>query len=414
MISKSSKVIFALSTVFAASSAMASGYGVKLQNAWTQGMANAGSGVMDDPLAIYANPAAMIQNNTHQVSGSLTGVFGVTKFSGKNQLNESGTSRNAAKKVAVPSFGVVANAHERLKLGMMVHAPFGLKFNYGNNSITKAHSTRAEMRAMNLTPSLALKLVDWLSVGTGLQLQYTTVELARKVTISPLGLPGTLYSRVNGNNWSMGWMAGIFAQITKAWKVGLSYKSKMDCNITGQGEIGTLTGILVDNFAAKAKVYFPAITTLSTSYDLTSKLTAYVDVIYTHWNIVKNITVTSFTNTNGTAQDVIPLRWKNSWFYSVGGNYKINDSWSVRAGYAFDNAPSRDATRVASIPDCDKHWVAVGATYSVGPKMSMTLSYGHEFFKKGKINLTDPVKGTLNGRVKNHVDLIAAQFNYKF
>ena len=438
MISKTSKVLVAMAAVFAGSSAMASGYGVKLQSGYTAGMANAGSGVSDDALAIYANPAAMIQATTHQVAGHFTGVFGSTKFKGSNStpgiltaggfvanaINETGSTRNGAKKVAVPSFGVIANTHDRLKVGMMVHAPFGLKFNYGQNSVARAHSTRAEMTTINVVPSFALKIIDSLAFGAGLQMQYTKVELARKIALS--NLLGS-YTTIGGNDWSMGWTAGLYGTISKAWKVGLSYKSKMTANLDGLGIVNpTNAGVFGgrSEFKANAKVRFPHTFTLSTSYDINCALTVLADVIYTRWDTVKDISIRSYTSATAFTTDAIPLNWKNAWFFSVGANYKLNDTWSVRAGYGYDSAPSRDATRVVSIPDSNKHWLALGTTCNVGKNLALTLSYGHEFFQKGKINLAQgPAtaanastfnKGNLNGRVKNSVDLVSVQFNYKF
>lgn len=448
MILKASKVIFALGAIFAASSsAMASGYGVKLQSGWTAGMANAGSGVTDDALAIYANPAAMIQNNTHQMAGSMTGVFGNTKFKGKAStgeastigsiipgvggvpgvFSETGKTRNASKKVAIPSFGIVANTHDCLKLGLMVHAPFGLKFNYGHHSLTRGHSTRAEMTSVNVLPSFALKIVDWLSFGAGLQMQYSKVVLARKAFLAAPNAPlnfNDWYSHISGTDWTMGWTAGLFGQITKDWKLGLSYKSKMVSDIDGYGKLHTLAGVEpIPRFQGSAKLYYPQIFTLSTSYDLTNRWTAYMDVIYTKWDIVKDITISTYPMT-GPTSDVIPLRWKNSWFASVGANYKWDDNWSFRGGYAFDKSPTRTSTHVVSIPDSNKHWVAVGATYNMASNLSLTLSYGHEFFKDGKVNLSQGSvppgsvstfnKGDLVGKIKNRLDFVSAQFNYRF
>lgn len=414
MISKTSKILVALAAVFAGNSAMASGYGVKLQSGYSAGMANAGSGVSDDALAIYANPAAMIQATTHQVAGHFTGVFGNTKFRGSNSLPETGSTRNAAKKVAVPSFGVIANAHDRLKVGVMVHAPFGLKFNYGNTSVTRAHSTRAEMTTINVVPSFALKIIDSLAFGAGLQMQYSKVELARKAAISNAS---TTFSNIGGNDWSLGWTAGLYATLSKAWKVGLSYKSKMTANLDGNGELVSNGNQLV-GFKSEAKVRFPHIFTLSSSYDINCAWTVLADVIYTRWSTVKDISIRNHlpAGFGGVTTDVTPLNWKNSWFFAAGVNYRLNDALSFRFGYAYDMAPSRDATRVVSIPDSNKHWLATGATYNVSKAMSLTISYGHEFFQKGKINLVtnQGTKGTLVGKVRNGVDLVSLQFNYKF
>ncbi len=441
MISKTSKVILTVSTLLVGTSAMGAGYRVNLPGALATGTATAGSGVSDDALAIYANPAAMIQSTAHQVAGHFTGVFGLTKFKGTastagaragggtipSPINETSTTRNAAKKVAVPSFGVIANAHDRVKVGVMVHAPFGLKFNYGNESVVRGHVTRAEMTTINIVPSVAIKIIDSLAFGAGLQMQYNKVELARKAFLTNSNLLGgaqNLYSLVSGNDWSMGWTAGLFSQVTKAWKVGLSYKSQMTANLDGQGQLATLTGTVPPGgeFKAKAKVHFPHTFSLSSSYDLNSNWTVYTDVIYTKWNVVKDIFITSFRTP--VSQDVIPLKWKNTWFFSLGASYKLNENWTLRTGYGYDISPTRNANRVVSIPDTNKHWIALGTTYNMSQNLAMTLSYGHEFFQKGKINLpqgpaTDANastynKGSLVGKIKNRVDLVSVQFNYKF
>jgi long-chain fatty acid transport protein len=37
----------------------------------------------------------------------------------------------------------------------------------------------------------------------------------------------------------------------------------------------------------------------------------------------------------------------------------------VRAGVAYDNSPARDVTRTPRIPDSDRYWLSVGASYQV-------------------------------------------------
>ncbi len=124
----------------------------------------------------------------------------------------------------------------------------------------------------------------------------------------------------------------------------------------------------------------------------------------------------------GTSQ--IVGGWEDTNFISIGTDYKFNDKWTVRGGLGFDYTPTAKANRVPGIPDNNKTWLAVGGSYEVN-SWKFSLSYGHEFFKNAPVQQsmqtqTLPgvglvlVKPALNGKIKEHADLISLQVNYKF
>jgi long-chain fatty acid transport protein len=48
---------------------------------------------------------------------------------------------------------------------------------------------------------------------------------------------------------------------------------------------------------------------------------------------------------------------------SLGGEWKLNDEFTLRAGYAQDTTPTHDATRTPRLPDADRAWFSVGLTW---------------------------------------------------
>jgi len=58
--------------------------------------------------------------------------------------------------------------------------------------------------------------------------------------------------------------------------------------------------------------------------------------------------------------------WKDTWAVHLGGDFKLNPDWTVRAGYAFETGAIPDERYSVFLADGNKHLVAGGATWSLG------------------------------------------------
>lgn len=406
---KKSFIFAALSGMFLLSAAdvQASGFGVKLNSAQLAGQSFAGSAVSADPLAAFNNPASTILAMSHEAAIHGTVVIPNAKF--RSDAGEG--SKNGAKTTFVPSGAFTAKINDCWRFNINVSAPFGLRFDYGDNAIPenlRNYVIKAEMMTTNINPNIAYRANDVLTLGLGLQAMYADVTLRSRVAAAP-----TVISEVKGDKWGYGFTAGVLLDLTKALKVGLSYRSQVKTNLQGDLKFDTQAGIL-QNTPASAKILFPSTVTLSASLDLSPKWTLLGDLVSTRWHTVDSIQI--LAKNNALLNKTLTQNWEDRIFVSLGVNYKHSDAWLFRAGLAYDKSPTRNDTRLPAIPDTDKTWLSVGATYNMNAKSSLTLSYGHEFFKKGRI---EQVRSSalsadaLTGRVKSHVDLIGIQFNHK-
>ena len=73
------------------------------------------------------------------------------------------------------------------------------------------------------------------------------------------------------------------------------------------------------------------------------------------------------------------------------------------------------------MPDNDRFWLSVGASYQWSPKLSFDLAYSHLFVKSTPINITaasgNPWFGpasTYVGNVNSHVDIISVAMKYRW
>ena len=88
----------------------------------------------------------------------------------------------------------------------------------------------------------------------------------------------------------------------------------------------------------------------------------------------------------------------------------------LRGGIAYDQSPVSDAYRTARIPDADRTWLTVGATYQLSAKSSMDCRLCAHLCREcdDQYDGPSPTPGTLVGSYDNSVDILSAQFNHRF
>ncbi len=111
----------------------------------------------------------------------------------------------------------------------------------------------------------------------------------------------------------------------------------------------------------------------------------------------------------------IQNHWKDSWLFSVGTDYRFNDEWTVRGGIAYEKSPVRDNYRLAIIPDLDRMWFTIGATWHVTKQLQGDFGFAwiHGIGNKSVYDNNNPSKEIGKFR-KCESYLFGAQMVYKF
>src|SRR5690606_26645774 len=63
------------------------------------------------------------------------------------------------------------------------------------------------------------------------------------------------------------------------------------------------------------------------------------------------------------------------WFYSVGAENALNDRWTLRGGIGRDESPIAFQHRTPRMPDEDRTWFAIGATWQATDNWDITGAY---------------------------------------
>src|SRR5260370_41006830 len=85
----------------------------------------------------------------------------------------------------------------------------------------------------NATPSVALRINEWLSVGLGVQLQLGRADLNRGLG----AVPGD-HINLNGSGWGFGMTAGVTVTPGPNTTIGVGWRSAVDQKIDGSLNFG--------------------------------------------------------------------------------------------------------------------------------------------------------------------------------
>ncbi|PKO73740.1 MAG: aromatic hydrocarbon degradation protein [Betaproteobacteria bacterium HGW-Betaproteobacteria-17] len=384
-----------------ANHAHAAGFALIEQNASGLGNAYAGqAAVAADASTIFFNPAGMtlLPDRQAVVAGHL--IKPQAEFTGTSPLS-GGNGGDAGDLAFVPNAYFAFRLTPDIHLGVGLNAPFGLKTEYDATWKGRTHAVKSEVKTINLNPSIAWKASESLSLGAGVSVQYAEATLTNSAG-------GAGLATVKGDDYGWGYNLGALWQAGEATRIGLAYRSEVKQTLNG--DVGFSTDTLL-NGPVNAGVTLPDSASLSLFHTLDSRWDLLADITWTGWSDFRELRI---VRTNG---DVLGTptqeNWSDSYRYSVGANYHLNDKLTLRGGVAFDETPVSDAYRTARIPDEDRTWIAFGAQYRLSRHSAIDVGYAHLFIRDAAIDKTENgVK--LTGRYEASVDILSAQFTLNF
>ncbi len=188
----------------------------------------------------------------------------------------------------------------------------------------------------------------------------------------------------NGDDWSygIGVRIGWLGQIGNAWRVGATFASK-----TYMTKLEDYAGL----FAEGGSFDIPANAAFGIAFDATPSLTLAADVERIFYGDVDSIANPGPTmaEIGGAvsadrrlgASNGIGFGWEDIWVFKVGASYKINNAWTVRAGYNHNESPIPDSDILFNIvaPAVIEDTVTLGFSYKSSKNSEWNFAYMHAF-----------------------------------
>ena len=153
----------------------------------------------------------------------------------------------------------------------------------------------------------------------------------------------------------------------------------------------------------------PNTLTISGYHKLNEKFGLSASARWTKWDVFDDFVMKS--DAYGTFS--IPERWDNVWTYSLGLDYYYNQAWTFRTGVSLDPTPIQsDKFRTARIPDSDRFWMSLGASYQK-ENWQFDVGYSHLFMNNSNADNDDGIS-TLRRKKENYRNMMGVQIQYNF
>ena len=436
----------ALLIALAGTAAHAEGFRIQEYSARDLGLANSGNAALAaDASTVFSNPAGLTRLDGAQLNVGVHGILGSGEFTNTGSIDAIGNPLSGSNGGDLFSNAAVPNlyyarplADGRLWFGIGVTAPFGLSTDYDAGWVGRYQTLESDLTAIDINPSLAFAVNDWLSLGFGVSAQYASVRLTNAIDFGTVCLsqiepsaPGTCtalgalpqqadgFVKLDGHDWSFGYNLGAMIDLTDRTRIGIAYRSGVEHEIDGDANFTTpasLAAILDPAFTfstATAPLDLPGRLSVSVHHQATERLSLTGDVSWSQWERFDGIAV-DFDNPAQPDQ-VETLNYNNTLRYSAGAEYVIDPVWTIRGGIAIEETPTDTDFRSPRVPDADRTVVAFGTSWTPRENLTVDAGYQHIFFDNADIHETGSSGDTLIGGYNdNAADLISAGITWHF
>lgn len=389
-----------------ATSASAAGFALYEWSARGNALGGTLVGRADDPSAVAYNPAGITQLEGTQIAigASLASPF--TEVVTTDGSGATTTTDSEDNLFAIPHFYVTHKINDKWSIGFGEFSRFGLGFGYDKDDFPGAYNVYdATIQTISLNPNIAYKITDRLSAAVGIE--YVYVDVAIKKKYHPM-LGGT--SKLTGSGDGVALTAGLHYKLDK-WRFGVGYHSQAKIDADGETKIAgaaSAPGALPNGtYDTETSIVLPDMISFGITYYPIKELSLEVAAINTRWSTYRNFDLTLETPA-GDVPVAQPKDWNDVWRLSFGAEYDINENWTVRGSYSYDEAPENAKYVDYMIPAADRHLLGAGVGYKVN---NWTIDVAYTYIIAESVDYDDAVgnvTGVSPGKSQNGVTHIGA------
>lgn len=348
------------------------GYGMK-----AKGMGGTTTALAEDSIVGATNPAAMVWTGSRMDVG--LDIFmpkrdAVRSGAGVPTLN--GGVESDKKSFAVPEFGYVHPLSNTMALGVSVYGNGGMNTTYpeGNfncgagaaNMLCGSGTLGVDLSQLIVAPTFSLKLADRHSLGVALLLGYqrfkaTGLQAFTALSSSPADVTNNGYDSSTGVGLRIGYQGRLTDQIT----LGAAYAPKMNMS-----KFDKYRGL----FAGNGDFDIPEHYSVGIAFSPLPAWTIALDVGRINYGGVAAVGNPSSNQAPLGAANGPGFGWKNIDVFKLGVIWRMNDAWTLRAGYNRGDNPisAADVSFNILAPGVMKEHYTAGFTFSVDKSNEIT------------------------------------------
>jgi len=411
--SKFQKTTLATALLLVTAQSSAAGFQVSEHSASGLGRAFAGEAAVGDNASVIArNPAAMSLFDKAEISVVGSYIVPNADIAGVNDPVASNPSRLDSNDIIndafVPAMYYVQPINDTVAVGLAMFSGYGMVSEHEDDYAVGAGAGTTDLLTFSINPNVSFKATNELSLGLGVSAVYAKATLERNygdLQYDPRYGSGTSADTqlflLEGDAWGYGWNAGALYEFSENNRIGLAYHSQVDIEFEGDFTGVTSGG---NKIQTTLEIPLPATAEISGYHKLTPKIAVTYSALWTQWSKFTELEALSNQCAAGECFKK-EEHYDDNIRYAVGAEYYVGNT-TLRAGFAFDEQAGETTL---SIPDTDRYWYTIGATYELDQDLSFDFALAYIYTKEIEFS---EYGYTFEGQ--GDAIIASAQANYRF
>lgn len=349
----------------------------------------------------WANPATMVLVEDQQIGFGIIAAETDVNFNPDDPEGNGGG--DAGGNLYIPSFAYVNSINENISVGFSVTVPYGNSLSYdeewdGNNVVTDV-----SLETIQAMPSIAYRINEQFSIGFGISANHTSVTQDLKVM-------GSVDAELEADSVDYGYTVGGLYEINKNHRLGFVYRSQVDSDLEGSGEL------MGDTYDTELDWVNPASIVFSGVHQVSEKTSLLWDLGRTFYSAFDTTNISIQDAPMGLDEIALHRDWEDANRYAIGTHYQLNDKVILQAGFAYEDSVVSDENRTVDLPLDRIIRYTAGALYQANTDTQ--LAFGIEYADLGEAEtINDPSSAPFNSPSGTYdSSALAASFsvNYQF
>lgn len=316
----------------------------------------------------------------------------------------------------------------KLAFGVGVSTPYGMASIYPQNmsaasGMRYALPYESSLLVADITPAVAFKVSDSLSVAIGMEIMYSELKLKQFYNWSSI-IPGSPEGdiQVQSQGWGLGAYMGMNWEIAKGHR--LAFVGRLPVRVKYRGEFKAtnmppaLIGAFSQSSSFGSDMNFPGSLAVGYGVDVTDRWTVGFDFKWTNNSATNDLPL----NIGGNqallgGQDRAVFNWRDSIDLGTGMSYALNEQWSLRGGYLFSENSQPAGTYSPVVATNDRHIFSLGVGWR-GKTRSVDLTYAYVYNPTRVISGATQASGAaqplFNGSYSHQWHVLALSLTQRF
>ena len=364
---------FLLSLVLSlwAVTAFSGGYQVRLQGQKQTGIGLIGTPFSYDASSIFYNPGALaFYDSTFSFSAGISGILSNHTFQ-KTGTNYQAHTDNP---IGTPFYGYFsAKIKNMIAVGVGVYTPFGSSADWGEDWNGRYLIQDISLSAIYIQPTVAYQYKNKFGIGAGFVYAIGDVEINKALPYSE-----DSHANLKGKASNFGFNAGIFYKPIEKLSIGVDYRSQITMKLEDGDATFTVPSALSTTVPAEnkfnAELPLPANLDFGLAYQFNDKFTLAAEVNWIMWNTYKSLDF-EFAENGEVLNSTNPREYKDSWIPRIGGEYRLNKTFTFRAGMYYDPTPTNEKYFTPETVSLNTIAFTLGLTITPVKGLDIDISY---------------------------------------